>query len=235
MELTVIGCDGAYPGANGACSGYLVRSRSGGSVLLDCGSGVLSKLMALMDPALLDAIVITHWHNDHASDLLVLRYYLLIHQKKLTIYAPLDDSPLLQLCRGEEFDIKDIAQVNVIGSMAVSVQSVAHSVPAYAVRLTENGKSLVYTRDTDRWKNLTDFCRQADLLICDASFSTDQWHEKLPHLSAQQAAMLAREAQVKGLMITHCPPTGDRHSLLREARAVFADSVSAAPGLRLAL
>lgn len=93
MDLRVIGCDGSYPSANGACSGYLVQHEDN-AILLDCGSGVLSKLMALTDPAKLKAIIITHWHHDHASDLLVLQYYLLIHQKTLIIYAPLDDNPL---------------------------------------------------------------------------------------------------------------------------------------------
>ena len=73
MDLMVIGCDGTYPSANGACSGYLVRAGDA-RILMDCGSGVMSKLMALMDPARLSAVILTHWHNDHASDMLVLRY-----------------------------------------------------------------------------------------------------------------------------------------------------------------
>ena len=50
----------------------------------EAGAG---QMMALMDPAQLDAVVITHWHNDHAADLLALRYYLLIHKKAVSLCA----------------------------------------------------------------------------------------------------------------------------------------------------
>ena len=107
MDLMVIGCDGTYPSANGACSGYLVRAGDA-RILMDCGSGVMSKLMALMDPARLSAVILTHWHNDHASDMLVLRYYLQIHKRKLAVYAPLEQHPLMRLCEGSEFILRDI-------------------------------------------------------------------------------------------------------------------------------
>ena len=43
MKITIIGCRGAYPEQNQATSGYLIET-SKTKVLLDCGSGVLSKV-----------------------------------------------------------------------------------------------------------------------------------------------------------------------------------------------
>ena len=234
MELMVIGCDGTYPSANGACSGYLVKAGEA-RVLLDCGSGVMSKLMALMDPAKLSVVILTHWHNDHASDMLVLRYYLQIHKRKLDVYAPLEKHPLMNMCEGSEFILRDIKELSQIDGIRIEAQPVSHPVAAYAVRLSHGGKTLVYTGDTNRWEPLVGFCKEADALICDATFHTDEWHEKLPHLTAAQAAELGKQAAVKRLLLTHFQPGSDAQSLTREAQAVYPASGPAKPGVWLSL
>ena len=69
MFLTVLGRHGPYPRPGGACSGYFIEDGST-RVLIDCGSGVLSRLMEHVHPAHLDAIVLSHLHFDHAGGLL---------------------------------------------------------------------------------------------------------------------------------------------------------------------
>ena len=72
MKLTVIGCWGAYPGPGGASSGYLIENERAGSsdrFLLDCGSGVLSKLHEYTDITKLNNIVLSHYHADHIADI----------------------------------------------------------------------------------------------------------------------------------------------------------------------
>ena len=73
MKLTVLGCNGPYPAAGGACSGYLLEAENT-RVLLDCGTGVLAALPARMAPEELDAVVLSHLHYDHMSDMLPLIY-----------------------------------------------------------------------------------------------------------------------------------------------------------------
>ncbi|MFY9135886.1 MAG: MBL fold metallo-hydrolase, partial [Bacillota bacterium] len=73
LELTIIGNQGPYPGPGGACSGYLVRSQ-GATVLIDCGPGVMPRLQQHIDVSSLDAVVISHFHPDHYSDFLTMRY-----------------------------------------------------------------------------------------------------------------------------------------------------------------
>lgn len=235
MELRIIGCDGSYPGALGACSGYLVDAGDQGKVLLDCGSGVMGKLMSFMDPASLDAIVLTHWHNDHASDLLVLRYYLQIVGVRLPLYAPLEGGALRSLCECPQFDLRDIAGGTAIKGLRVQAQAVAHAVPAYALRIAQGDKILVYTGDLTAIGQMAAFAEGADVLVCDATFTDAQWHEGMPHISARMAAQLALDAKVDQLVLTHCPPSNDAPTLLRQAREVFADSCSAAPDLIIRL
>ena len=72
MRLHVLGCHGPWPCAGGATSGYLIEQGEQ-TLLMDCGAGVLGKLLALCDPAALSGVLLSHLHADHASDLLVLR------------------------------------------------------------------------------------------------------------------------------------------------------------------
>lgn len=236
MELRVLGCDGSYPSANGATSGYLLDCGDAGQVLLDCGSGVLSRLLAVMDPADLLAVVITHWHNDHACDMLVLRYCLQISGKRLTVYAPKTQQALRSLCVCDEFDLRDIQDGFCLNGITMSATAVQHPVPAYAVRLNSQQGSVVYTGDIAQWTEYTaDFCRGADLLVSDASFTRAQWHEGMPHLSAAQAGALAATAEVRQLLLTHCPPNNDWQTLLKEGREEFPQAQFARQGMRLPL
>ena len=76
MHLDVIGAGPAYtdrPGATGAS--YLLRDGDA-SVLLDLGQGSFARLADALDPATLDAVVISHLHPDHFIDLVALRHYL---------------------------------------------------------------------------------------------------------------------------------------------------------------
>ena len=51
MKLTVLGCNGPYPAAGGACSGYLLETGDT-RVLLDCGAGALAAKVVLPMPSM---------------------------------------------------------------------------------------------------------------------------------------------------------------------------------------
>ena len=234
MELRVLGSDGSYPRANGACSGFLV-TQGEERLLLDLGCGGLPRLMALADPARLTAVLLTHWHNDHVSDMLPLRYCLLLRAARLDVYAPPGPHPLKDYLSGDEFRFLDISRAPAVGGFSLQALQVPHPEPAYALKLTRGGATLVYTGDAAERGGLPDFCRGADVLVCDATFTRAQWKPGLPHFSAAQAAQLARDAGVGRLLLSHFQPGSDRQTLVREAREVFPASEYAAPGLTLSL
>ncbi|MDD2429386.1 MAG: MBL fold metallo-hydrolase [Eubacteriales bacterium] len=230
MKLTILGCDGSYPSANGACSGYLV-THEGQRVLMDCGTGVLAKLFALMDPAELSAVIITHWHFDHTSDLLSLTYYLQRMGKTLDIYAPDADEPMRALCSGGVYRLHDLAELRQVGPFVVETLPGRHPTPTYLVKLRAAGRSLVYTGDTNYFDGLVPFCHDADVLLCDAAFPVKDWTEALPHLSATGAAELALATEHAQLVLTHVPPYQDRVAIEKECRAIYPHCQSATPGL----
>ena len=234
MEFRIIGCDGSYPGKNGATSGFLVTDGDD-ALQLDMGCGVLPRLMALMDPAKLNAVILTHWHNDHVSDMLTLQYYLLLNKKRLTVLAPPEGHQIRDLLTGDEFDFLDIATAGQAGGFDVNAVKVAHPTPAYAIKIKKDGRVLVYTGDTAGGDGLTAFCRYADLLVCDSTFTKAQSKPGLPHFTAAQAGALARKAEVKRLVLTHFPPDSEHEVLTREAQEEFPRAIPAKPGLTISL
>lgn len=235
MKLYVIGCHGPYPAAGGATSGYLVE-QDGKALLMDCGAGVMGRLMKLWDPAALECVLLSHLHFDHASDLLVLRYYLEIVGKTLTVYVPPeDDSPFRALLTFPAFDVKPYPEeLNVMG-LQVTALPVRHPVPCRALRLTDGEKTLVFTGDTNDCCGLADFARDADALLADAAFLADEWTDKKPHMSAAGAAHLALEAHAKELYLTHLPVRHAPETLEKEAKAVFSSVRAVHPGMVIAL
>lgn len=234
MELTVLGMNGPFPSAGGATSGYLV-SAGETRVQLDLGSGTLAALTALTAPEHLTALVLSHWHYDHCSDVLMLISRLeALAAEPLHVYAPVDEeSPLRGIVkRCAHIVLHDIAPGDsfTLGEVQVSVYQARHPVPAVMFRLTAEGKTLCYTGDTNVFDGLADFARGAHLLLADGLFPEKVWSEEKPHLSAAMAARLAQEAQVKRLVVTHLNPTIDPVGLIAEARAIRPDVIRARRG-----
>ncbi len=91
------------------------------------------------------------------------------------------------------------------------------------------GRKFCFATDTTAAPGLADFARNADLFICEGMFSnefTDTAAEKR-HLTASQAARLAREGNVKKLGLIHYSPRYSERelkTLLGEAREIFPEA-----------
>jgi len=91
------------------------------------------------------------------------------------------------------------------------------------------GKKLAIFGDTAPCENALALARGVDLLVHEATLESamEEKANSRGHSSTRQAAMLAREAQVKKLVITHVSSRYDAGGcamLLAECRALFADS-----------
>lgn len=67
------------------------------------------------------------------------------------------------------------------------------------------GKKFVYITDTGYVSRLVEFAEVADLLVCESTYTSEleDRAEEFNHLTAEQAAMIARDAGVKQLVLTH--------------------------------
>lgn len=236
MKLTILGMNGPFPAPGGATSGYLVTAGDA-ALALDLGTSTLAQLTARVAPEKLTALLLSHWHYDHCSDVLPLIFRLeACAQEPLHLYAPVDESSLVrkavqQCAKIVLHDITPNSAFRIPNSeFQIAAFPARHPVPALMYRITDDARTLCYTGDTNTVDGLTDFARGADLLLADGLFPTGAWAEGKPHLSAAHAAQLSQDAGAKRLVITHLNPAIDPETLLKEARAIRIDSVLARIG-----
>jgi len=211
MFLTVLGRYGPYPRPGGACSGYLIEDGPT-RVLIDCGAGVLSRLMEHVHPVELDAVILSHLHFDHCSDLFVMRYALAqqdteegMEKRLVPLYMPDEPAEVRKaITTGALFDPHTVKSGDVIriGTLTIEFTAMAHPVPTNGVRVTdESGASLFYTGDTTPYPGIEKAAAGADALLADACFVDAS--QTGPHLNVKEACRLARDAGVKTLYLTH--------------------------------
>lgn len=234
MKLTILGNNGPFPAADGVCSGYLLSSDSGKTnVLIDCGTGVLARLTDFIALETLDAVILSHLHFDHMSDMLPMQYALQFSDRAEALNVFLPDTPanVRALLETPAFALHPMKEVQ-IGEISFSFLPVRHPVESYALRACCDGKTFVYTGDTNVVDTLVCFTQTADLLLTDSGLLSADWNENSPHLSPVACAELARAANAKRLLLTHLNPryTAAQHE--REARAIRPDAQYTVPSER---
>lgn len=232
MKLICLGVNGPYPAPGGATSGYLVVHGET-RLQMDMGAGVLAALTGFTAPEGLTAVLLSHWHYDHCSDLLPLIYRMesLSDVPPLNVFGPVDETSLVRqaLLKSPAFCVHDLHPGDnlTLGEVQVQAGVARHPVPGLMFRLTAQGRNLCYTGDTNLVEGLTDFAKGCHLLLADGLFPAEAWNESKPHLSAALAAKLARDAGAERLIITHLNPSIDPVGLLAEARRVRQDAALA--------
>lgn len=233
MKLTIIGLWGAYPKVNEASSGYLLE-HDGFKLLIDCGSGVLSKMQNYVQPEELDAVLISHYHTDHVADIGVLQHALLVKSyltdinKVLPIYGHnLDEEGFAKLSykeftKGISYNPDETLEV---GPFTIQFLKTKHPVPCFAFRIEADGKSFVFTADSAYQPEFVEFCQDVDLLLSECNFYGNMNGENAGHMTSIEAGKLAREANVKHLILTHLPQYGDLQQLLKEASEEYSGPI----------
>ena len=209
MKLTVLGTCGPFPKPGSACSGYLLESEKT-RILLDCGSGVLSRLLRVCDISSLDAVVLTHLHFDHCSDIGVLRYALEASPKKPVIRLLAPDTagtvlePFLKGTGVFQVETVSSGMECVAGSLLLRFSRAVHPVEAYCVGIEGEGRSFFYTGDTALFDGLDDLMRGADLAVADSCFTDEQAKiRKGIHMSPGEIVQLRERAGVGRMVLSH--------------------------------
>ncbi|MBB5888249.1 MBL fold metallo-hydrolase [Lactovum miscens] len=237
MKLIALGVWGGYPTEDSGTTSYLLQSESGFNMLLDCGSRAVTELEHELQPTQLDAVLLSHYHEDHIADLGVLRQYRQLYPigkdgwdgMILPIYGHDENDyefSKLSLENVSEGHAYDVSTVNRIKPFEVTFLKTVHPVVNYAMRIVERrtGQVLVYTGDTGYFDGLAEFAKDADLFLADVYFQKDK-HNMLNHLSSDEAGKIAREAKVKRLVLSHLSQTADLDKLVEEAQEVAGDAV----------
>lgn len=220
MRLTVLGTGTAQPQPDGPASGLLVESGET-AVLLDCGTGAITRLMAHRDPRTLTAVIVGHLHGDHFLDLVPLRYLFpwAGGVPSLPVHVPPGARPRIaslahaiserETFFDDAFVLReyDPDQGLTIGELRVEFRRARHYVPAWSMRITgPRGDRLAYLGDTGPSDALTDFARDVDLLICEATLASSEEDDvERGHMTVDEVIATARAARAARTLIVHYP------------------------------
>jgi len=248
VRLTVLGSGTAQPQPDSPASGLLLR-HGDVSILLDCGTGAISRLQAHLDPRHLTAVVVGHFHGDHFLDLVPLRYLFPWAGPvvpRLPIHVPPGgrsrvDALATAISERAGFfdDAFDVAEYDPdadlrIGDLRLAFRRARHYVPAWSLAVTDGlGRRLVYLGDTGPSDALVDFAVGADLAIFEATLgSADEDDVERGHLTPSEAIAMARAARARRALLVHYPSA--RRAEIDDLCAADGDLVRpAVPGLEV--
>lgn len=249
MLLTVLGSSGTYDTPGRPSSGYLVEHEDT-MVWIDAGPGTFPALQTLTDFIRVDAVVLTHIHPDHCTDLYgfyhAVRYGARPRSgipvftargipERLDSFISGHEDPTREHRMFETFDFREVQEGDeaTVGVMSLRFADADHPPPSVGVRVEAAGRSLVYSGDTGPEGGVGDLAKNADLFLCEAGFQGNSEDKPWPHhLTASEAGTMATEAGARRLMITHLWPTLDPKLSILEAEEAFGAEVElAVPGV----
>ncbi|MDO4909371.1 MAG: MBL fold metallo-hydrolase [Corynebacterium sp.] len=250
MKLTVLGSSGSVPGPDNAASGYYLSVPGMPGVLLDIGGGVLGAMQKYGINPSDSHVLLSHLHADHCSDFPSLmvwrRYHPQSHASQAHMCIGPSDTPVrMGLASADEFakpdDMSDTLQFRPwttegymeLGPLRLRAFPAIHPIEAYSMRIEmPKDRVLAYSGDSAFNENLIECARGADIFICEATWGkSSAGQPPAMHLSGPEAGIVAREAGVKHLLITHIPPWCDPADSLNGARSEFDGPITLArPG-----
>jgi ribonuclease BN (tRNA processing enzyme) len=259
VRITVLGKSPSWQDASGACSGYLVEDGET-CLLVDCGSGVLSKLRQVRDYVEVDAVVISHMHADHFLDLIpyanaltfaprqqpvpVERWPGTEHPVRPQLLLPPGGSDVLRTITGaggqaelvdNAFKAReyDPAQSEQVGSLRLRFQPVPHYTPTNAIEVTSSTGAGRFTFGADHGPTdaLCGFADATDLLMLEATLPQPENDGPRGHMTPGEAGEHAARCHAARLVLTHISDELDWDWATAEAQRAYSGPVEVAlPG-----
>ncbi|PID78245.1 MAG: hypothetical protein CSA18_02475 [Deltaproteobacteria bacterium] len=234
MIINLLGTGTCIPSLERASSSVWVRSEKR-ELLLDAGTGCMRRLLESGgDPGNIDGIILTHFHPDHSSELVPILFYLkcgsFLKEKNFSVmggaglnkfYDKLYSAYGKWIKPAFKLHLIELEKNNfVFGDMIINVFCVNHRPESIALKLTDSkGKIFVFSGDMDVTEGFSDFCRGADLLVIESSFTDGR---KIPgHLTPSEAADIAKLAGLEKIVLTHFYPEAGGTDFLENARKIF--------------
>ena len=191
IDITLLGTGSPIPSPDSAGPSTLVRTGSA-NLLVDCGRGVVMRLAgAGMFPVGLSAVLLTHLHSDHITDLndIVTSHWVMTTEPTpLPVYGPpgtaeVLDAVLTMLALDQRYrhdhhddlqyppgayavEIEPGARIE-LGDTVVTVHETDHRPvsPTIGFRVEHGGAVAALAGDTVPCAGLDELCRDADLYV----------------------------------------------------------------------
>ena len=192
MQVKALGKYGRFAPINEATNAYLFITKNEKKFIVDFGAGALSELQKYSTILDIEAIILTHLHYDHISDMGTLGYCVgYLGGDKIKVYAPTTPTSTLDILKSNSFDLNvldESLELNIDNVRITFMQSV-HPIETYAVRMEFSEKTLVYTSDISSEEVLCKNVVNADYVIGDACIlDKKDYDDKAPHISVKNLA-----------------------------------------------
>lgn len=244
MEILFLGTGTGLPSSDRGSPSILVKS---GEIyfLLDIGPGSLRQLAKAGIPFWRpELVLITHFHPDHINDLshllFALRSPAISHSERMvTIAGPEGITDFhnglkaiydkwVELSHPESRFV-ELSQEQIFRYKTLEIKAIktSHTINSLALRISSEGKTLVYSGDTPFFEGLIEFAFDSDLLIMEASFP----RPNQGHLTPYEAGIVAQKAKAKILALTHFYPEVLSSDIWGTVRKVFSGQLVLAKDL----
>ena len=229
MKLYILGSGTCIPYERRGSSGYALRLTKS-TILLDCGNGTTWKLGKLgINYLEVDHVFLSHFHPDHTADLIpflfATKYALVKRVTPLYIWGSRGFKRFFSALNNAYYDWIQPDKLNIeeldggmmkIDDFTLISRKTLHIDSSLAYRIESEGKSIVYSGDTDYSESLVELARDSDCLIIECSMP-DKLKVK-GHLTPTEVSKIANKSKAKRLIISHLYPICDELDVIKVIR-----------------
>jgi ribonuclease BN (tRNA processing enzyme) len=248
-RVTILGSGTCVPSLERSACAVLIKTGRA-VIVMDCGPGTMRRLVET-ETAVTDVthLFFSHFHPDHTGELATFIFANKYPDQSrrrlpLTLIAGNGFSTFFKHYRSvyghwidlppDRFSLVELDAAGVdageFADFSVAALPVAHNPESLAYKITgADGKTIVYSGDTDVSENLVELARGADLLICEAAFPAE--HKVPGHLTPPEAGLIAVRAGVRSLVLTHFYPECDPVDMIAQCRQAWSGPLTMAEDL----
>lgn len=225
MRFTPIGIYGRYASAKGASSSYLLQNDAcNTNVIIDFGSGALIELQKHLALEKITAIILTHLHYDHISDILPFTYFLERNGISLPLFMSYDNNNLISCNRLIKHQNPTKISINDI--QIDSVQVIHGKINSQMIKIKGDNKTLLYTSDFSDINEYIANIGDVDIVFGDACMF-ERAGNNSPHVTIKE---LAENTPVNVKLYLCHLTDGEENKTLEEALKYHSDTQLAVIG-----